>query len=182
MTMHPEVHAKAQAAVDAVVGQGRLPNFDDDIPYVDAVLREVLKWRPDDIYKGYHIPARSVVVANSWAILHDEATYGPNPGKFIPERWLTADGKINTSMREPSATWGFGRRVCPGKDMAQWSIWICAASVLSTFNVSKAVDENGVPIEPSGEYTSGLLCYPIPHKCDITPRSDAARAMVRPVA
>ncbi|KAJ7131168.1 cytochrome P450 [Mycena epipterygia] len=191
MTMYPEVQAKAQAAVDAVVGQGRLPNFDDSIPYVDAVLREVLRWRPvlplgiphavteDDIYKGYRIPARSVVVANSWAILHDEATYGPNTENFIPERWLTDDGKINTSMREPNAAWGFGRRVCPGKDMAQWSIWICATSILSTFNISKALGEKGIPIEPSGEYTSGLLCYPIPHKCDITPRSDAARAMIR---
>ncbi|KAJ7088955.1 cytochrome P450 [Mycena epipterygia] len=191
MTMHPEIQAKAQAAVDAVVGQGRLPNFDDSIPYVDAVVREVLRWRPivplgvahavteDDIYKGYNIPAGSVVVGNTWAILHNEATYGPNPDRFIPERWLTDDGKINTSMREPSAAFGFGRRVCPGKDMAQWSIWICVASILATLNINKALDEKGVPIEPSGEYTSGFLCYPMPHKCDIIPRSDAARVMIR---
>ncbi|KAJ7912393.1 cytochrome P450 [Mycena leptocephala] len=189
MTIYPEVQKKAQAAIDEVVGLGRLPDFEDDIPYMDAVVREVLRWRPvtpisvahavteDDVYKGYHIPAGAVVVGNAWAILHDEATYGPNTDEFIPERWLTDDGRINTAMRDPSAAFGFGRRICP--DMAQWSIWICTASILATFNISKSVDEKGVPIQPSGEYTSGLLCYPVPHSCDILPRSEAARALIR---
>jgi hypothetical protein len=44
-----------------------------------------------------------------------------------------------------------------GKDMAQWSVWISAASILATFDISKTIDEKGVPIEPSGEYTSGLI-------------------------
>jgi len=191
MTMYPEIQKKAQAAVDEVVGRDRLPDFQDDIPYIDAVVREVLRWRPvtplgvahavteDDIYKGYHIPAGAVVVGNSWAILHDEATYGPHTDQFIPERWLTENGKINSEMRDSSPAFGFGRRICPGRDMAQWSIWICAASILATFNISKSADEKGVSIEPSGEYTSGLTCYPIPHQCDILPRSEATRAMIR---
>lgn len=45
MTMYPGVQKKAQAAVDEVVGHGRLPDFQDDIPYIDAVVREVLRWR-----------------------------------------------------------------------------------------------------------------------------------------
>jgi cytochrome P450 len=45
MTMYPEVQKKAQAAVDEVVGRGRLPDFQDDIPYIDAVVHEVLRWR-----------------------------------------------------------------------------------------------------------------------------------------
>ncbi|KAJ7897649.1 cytochrome P450 [Mycena olivaceomarginata] len=191
MTMYPEVQKKAQAAIDGVVGSARLPDFQDDIPYIDAVLREVLRWLPvtplslphavteDDVYKGYHIPVGTVVVANAWAILHDETTYGPRTDEFIPERWLTEDGKINTEMRDASPAFGFGRRICPGRDMAQWSVWISVASILATFDISKSVDEKGVPIEPSGEYTSGLLCYPIPHQCDILPRSETARALIQ---
>ncbi|KAJ7510665.1 cytochrome P450, partial [Mycena galericulata] len=191
MTIYPEIQKKAQAAVDEVVGQGRLPDFDDSIPYVDALVREVLRWRPvlplsaphavteDDIYKGYHIPAGSVVVGNSWAVLHDEAIFGSNTKEFIPERWLTEDGEINTEMRDPGVTFGFGRRVCPGRDMAQWSIWICAASILATLDIKKSVNRQGIPIEPSGEYTSGLLIYPLPHKCEIVPRSEAARVLIR---
>ncbi|KAJ7648773.1 cytochrome P450, partial [Mycena polygramma] len=206
MVMYPEVQKKAQAAVDDVVGHGRLPDFEDDIPYVDAIVREVLRWRTvlplsmqfldslwyghdfspgaphavteDDVYKGYHIPAGAVVVGNSWAIFNEEETYGPNTDQFIPERWLTKDGFINTEMRDSSAAFGFGRRICPGRDMAQWSIWITVASLLATFNITKSLDDTGVPIEPSGEYTSGMLIYPVSHECDVLPRYEAARALV----
>ncbi|KAF7365937.1 Cytochrome p450 [Mycena venus] len=155
MTLYPEIQEKAQAAVDHAVGQGRLPDFNDSIPYLDAVLREVLRWRPvvplaiphavteDDVYNGYYIPRGAVVLGNSWAVLHDEAIYGSTAGEFIPERWLNKDGEINTAMREPSAAFGFGRRSCPGREMAQWSVWICAASILAAFTISKSVDEKG---------------------------------------
>ncbi|KAK7039665.1 cytochrome p450 [Favolaschia claudopus] len=191
MTIYPEVQRKAQAAIDEVVGRDRLPDFGDNIPYIDAVVHEILRWRPviplaiphavmeDDIYKGYHIPAGSVVVGNAWAILHDETTYGPDTDQFIPERWLTVDGKINEEMPDSSPAFGFGRRICPGRDMAQWSVWISAASILSVFNITKSLDKKGMPIEPSGEYTSGMLCYPLPHECDIIPRSSAAEEMIR---
>lgn len=35
MTLHPEVQRKAQAEIDAVIGNDRLPNFEDreDLPY-----------------------------------------------------------------------------------------------------------------------------------------------------
>ncbi|KAF8193905.1 cytochrome P450 [Mycena galopus ATCC 62051] len=191
MTLYPWVQRKAQAAVDEVVGRDRLPEFQDNIPYVDAVVREVLRWRPvlplgtvhavteDDTYKGFHIPAGSIIIPNTWAILNDEATYGPHTDQFIPERWLTKDGKINNEMRDSTPAFGFGRRICPGRDMAQWSVWICAASILAVFDIKKSVDEKGVPIEPSGEYTSGLLCYPIPHQCEILPRSEVAETMIQ---
>ncbi|KAF8143554.1 cytochrome P450 [Mycena galopus ATCC 62051] len=192
MTLHPKIQEKARAAVDHAVGKSRLPDFDDKIPYLDAVLREVLRWRPvvplaiphavseDDVYNDcYYIPRGAVVLGNSWAILHDEAIYGPKPDEFIPERWLNKDGEINTAMREPSAAFGFGRRSCPGREMAQWSVWICAASILATFNISKSVDENGVTLEPSGEYTSGMLCHPVPYSCEIVPRSTSVRDMIQ---
>lgn len=46
MVLFPEVQAKAQAELDAVVGSERLPCFDDRdrLPYVNAVWKEVLRW------------------------------------------------------------------------------------------------------------------------------------------
>lgn len=66
----PDVQKKAQHEIDGVVGRDRLPTYDDwdSLPYTEAILREVLRWRPvlplgvphrvtaDDIYKGYLIP------------------------------------------------------------------------------------------------------------------------------
>lgn len=73
MVTHPEIQAKAQAEIDRVVGVDRLPGFEDrqSLPYVDAIYREVLRWKPpdpmgiahraekDDTYKGYFIPEGS---------------------------------------------------------------------------------------------------------------------------
>ena len=48
MTLYPDVQRKAQAEIDQVVGNSRLPNFSDEgaLPYVQAVLKETLRWHP----------------------------------------------------------------------------------------------------------------------------------------
>ena len=48
MVLFPEVQAKAQAELDAVVGSERLPSFNDrdSLPYINAVWKEVLRWHP----------------------------------------------------------------------------------------------------------------------------------------
>ena len=48
MVLYPEVMRKAQAELDNIVGRGRVPAFGDqkDLPYVDALVKEVLRWRP----------------------------------------------------------------------------------------------------------------------------------------
>lgn len=80
MTMYPEVQARAQEEIDRVVGQDRLPNLGDreDLPYVEAVVKEVLRWYPvapmalphtsvqDDMCEGYSIPSGSMLLANVW--------------------------------------------------------------------------------------------------------------------
>ena len=46
MTIYPDILAKAQAEVDAVVGRERLPAFEDrgSLPYVNAICMELLRW------------------------------------------------------------------------------------------------------------------------------------------
>ncbi len=46
MVLFPEVQAKAQAEIDAVVGNNRLPSFDDRerLPYINALVLEVSRW------------------------------------------------------------------------------------------------------------------------------------------
>jgi len=48
MSLHPEVQRKAQNEIDIVVGNHRLPTFDDvpSLPYVQALLLEVMRWHP----------------------------------------------------------------------------------------------------------------------------------------
>jgi len=48
MVLYPDVMRKAQHEIDVVVGSGRLPTFADtlNLPYVRAIVMEVLRWRP----------------------------------------------------------------------------------------------------------------------------------------
>ena len=48
MLAYPDTQARAQAELDAVVGRARLPTFADyhSLPYIRAMVKEVLRWRP----------------------------------------------------------------------------------------------------------------------------------------
>ncbi|KAF8799127.1 cytochrome P450 [Phlegmacium glaucopus] len=194
MVCFPEIQMKAQAELDRVVS-GRLPDFDDmeDLPYLSALVKEVLRWQPvtpygvphrtteDDVYEGYHIPKGSIVIYNSWAMLHNEAEY-PDPSAFKPERFLK-DGQLDPNIRDPAAiAFGFGRRICPGSHIAFATLWLTAASVLATLQLSKPVDKDGRVIEPSREYRANAGHQPVPFECIIKPRSKTAEGLIRSAA
>ena len=48
MTLFPDIQKRAQAEIDIVVGDGRLPSFEDRerLSFVEAIVKEVLRWRP----------------------------------------------------------------------------------------------------------------------------------------
>ncbi|OAX36487.1 cytochrome P450 [Rhizopogon vinicolor AM-OR11-026] len=167
MVLHPEVQAKAQADIDRVVGKDRLPDFNDRpaLPYVEAILRETLRWHPvlpmgvphstttSDIYNGYFIPEGVMVIANTWAMTHDAQKY-PNPDEFKPERFLHEDGSL-TSDTMPLG-FGWGRRICVGQHLADAALWIMITSFLATFSVHKVLDENGEEIPVVPKFSTGI--------------------------
>jgi cytochrome P450 len=94
----------------------------------------------------------------SRAILNDENKYGPDVATFNPERFLK-DGELNPEVRYPDAAFGYGRRICPGRHLAGDSMFITFASVLATFDISRAVDENGNVITPTLFYSTGIIRF-----------------------
>ncbi|KAI0745142.1 cytochrome P450 [Earliella scabrosa] len=194
MASHPEVQARAQAELEAVIGPHRLPTYDDwpDLPYVSAVLKECLRWRPvvplslthlsvhEDEYRGYRIPARTAIVNSPWAYARDPKIYH-DPETFNPERFLK-DGKIDRNVRDPSTiVFGYGRRICPGRFFAEAAVFITISSVLHTFSISPPLDESGKPIDivKAVKMSFGVISYPEPFKCVIQPRSAEAEALIR---
>ncbi|KAI0827782.1 cytochrome P450 [Trametes gibbosa] len=185
MILHPEVQVRAQAEIDRVVGTERLPDFTDRerLPYVTAVMKEVFRWHPaapvgiphrlreDDFYKGFHIPRGAIVVGNIWSLTHDPVKY-PDPFVFKPERYLREeDGTFDCSTNDPSRyTFGFGRRVCPGRFLAEDSMWLTVAQMLSVYSIA---NPEGCPM-PKLEFLPGAVSGPVPFKCEIRPRSKAA--------
>ncbi|KAF9889863.1 hypothetical protein FE257_006953 [Aspergillus nanangensis] len=153
MTLYPEAQRKAQAEIDRVVGHDRLPGFKDrpNLSYNNALIKEILRWHPvspialphlsmeDDMCDGYFIPKGSSVLPNIWAFTHDPDVY-PDPMQFKPERFIESDSHI-PEYDPYMLAFGFGRRTCPGRVLADASVYLNVTQSLAVFNISKSIED-----------------------------------------
>ncbi|PVH83171.1 putative cytochrome P450 [Cadophora sp. DSE1049] len=186
----------AQAEIDKVVGQHRSPTFADqaNLPYIDALIKEILRWRPAaafgvphatseaDVYNGYRIPKGTVVWPAAWG-LNQNAEYFPSPNTFAPERYLPVydprfDSKIAAKPFPPGchphASFGFGRRACAGADLATSSLFIVLAKLLWAFDVKPAERE----VYDVDAYEGGMILRPKPFKCEFAVRDEERRGVL----
>ncbi|EEB92322.1 hypothetical protein MPER_09189 [Moniliophthora perniciosa FA553] len=161
MVCNPDVQVKAQRELDVVVGSDRLPDYEDlsSLPYVRAVVHEVLRWQPvtplgplrcttdHDVYRGYHIPKGCTVVANVWFAFRFS---------LVPMLHRNSPGLK-----------------CPGEHIAMNTLYIGVASVLHAFHIKKAVDEQGNEVTPTQEYLSMFQNRPAEFPCVVKVRSRA---------
>jgi hypothetical protein len=91
------------------------------------------------------------------AILHNPHDY-PKPETFNPSRYLTSDGVLNPSIRDPrTACFGFGRRICPGRYIADASLFAILSTLLATIDIVRARDGSGKEIVPKVDMTSEII-------------------------
>ncbi|EJD42046.1 cytochrome P450 [Auricularia subglabra TFB-10046 SS5] len=219
MVRSPDIQRKAQAELDRVLPVDRLPSLADRsaqrLPYLEAVLRETYRKYPpvplgiphqstqEEVYDGMRLPRGAVLIANAWAMLHDEhisktgkhshqkrpllsqseaalralralKLMYPEPEVFRPERFLTA-GALDKDVMDPrAAVFGFGRRICPGRHFADAEIWLMMATLLHAFDILPAKDG----IYPAEKLKGGIVVAPMEFECRIVPRSAAKRALV----
>ncbi|KAG2051170.1 cytochrome P450, partial [Suillus hirtellus] len=179
MMLHPDVQSCVRAEIDQAVGHDSIPCLDDraSLPYLDAILREVLRWNPiaplgiahvtsnDDVYDGYFIPKgsklyeSSIVRALSW----DEDIF-PDASHFNPSCHLTIDGKLKNTVVNHFA-FGHGRHICPGCWFAENGLWSAGAAILAVLCIDHAKDSNGHRIEVKPEFTAGVVIHPEPFHC-----------------
>lgn len=82
MILYPKVQQAAKEEIDKVIGNDRLPSFNDrdSLPYLEAVCKESFRWHTlapmglphvsteDDIIGGYLIPKGAMIVSNVWCV------------------------------------------------------------------------------------------------------------------
>ncbi|KAI6108178.1 cytochrome P450 [Pisolithus sp. B1] len=169
MILNPKIQDKVHEELDAVVGKGVLPTFEDRerLPYMQAVLYEVMRWHPvlplgvprattaSDIVEGYYIPKGTLVIFNIWGMVNKEYC---DPELFDPTRHLTEDGRLRPHAKQDNSKYfGFGKRICPGRFFASESLWAAAAVLLSAFRFEKAKDAFGKEIEVGPIFRHGVV-------------------------
>ncbi|KAH9070779.1 cytochrome P450 [Lactarius deliciosus] len=189
MIAHPEVQKRAHIELDTVVGRSRTPTFSDapNLPYIHAIVKEVLRWRPalpfslphstteDDWYNGMFIPKGTLCLTNLMQC-HRDSYYGDEAAKFRPERFLGANGEIlpgpAETREEGHSTYGFGKRACMGKHIANDALFIYIATSLwaLTFEPARDKDGNEVSFDADVFVDGGMTLKPAPYGCKITPR------------
>ncbi|XP_006456136.1 hypothetical protein AGABI2DRAFT_227934 [Agaricus bisporus var. bisporus H97] len=192
MLLYPEVLRKAREELDRVIGRGRLPDFTDrdTLPYITAIAKETLRWNPvaplglphmateNDVFRGYFIPAGTLIMGNTWTILHDPGNF-PDPMRFNPERFMNKPDGQQFSPNDPLSTaFGYGRRICPGRFVAEGQLWITVASILAAFDINPGRDRNGNIVKPEAKFSSGMICHPLPFGYSIMPRDEIAKKLI----
>lgn len=187
MVMFPDVQAKAQREIDIVVGSSRLPELQDEdhLPYVSAVVKEALRWFPitpmgvphandEEIeYADFTIPRGSTIMPATWWFQNDPQVYA-NPSAFEPERFMAPRNEP-----DPAQTiFGHGLRVCPGRFLAEMSLFLTLSRVLAVLDVRKAVDKSGRPVDAKLRFQPGTISRPAEFPCDIAVRSPSHAKLV----
>ncbi|KAJ8119435.1 hypothetical protein ONZ43_g3610 [Nemania bipapillata] len=194
---NPDARVKARREMEDVVGVDengdllRLPTFDDRprLKYLENVLHETTRWQPlsplgvphatlaDDEYKGYRIPAGSVVYPNVRAMSRDERHYS-SPEEFCPERYdpVTQGGRGEPL---PNGPFGFGRRACPGEHLAMSGVYIMISTLLATMHIQCPKDHHGNDIKPNVEFSDGLSGVPEKFECSVVPQSRRMKELLR---
>ncbi|KAI6042971.1 cytochrome P450 [Pisolithus marmoratus] len=168
MTLYPDVQDRVHAELDTVVERGALPTFADRprLPYLQAVLYEVMRWNPpaplglphvtsaSDIYEGYYIPEGALLFFNR--AMKDDG-YN-NPERFDPTRHLTSDGRLSPQAKQNNSIFfGFGKRLCPGRFFADHALWAATAVMLSSVKFGRAKDLSGKYMDVEPVFSSGLV-------------------------
>ncbi|CAG8214192.1 unnamed protein product [Penicillium olsonii] len=199
MCHFPEWQKKMQDEIDEQVGD-RMPEFSDmpNLPTVRAVIKEVLRWRPvtaggfphqltkDDEYDGFFFKKGTIFHPNQWAIHRDPVSY-PDPDNFRPDRWL--DPKFPTTYKEPLSKFpslqnfscfGFGRRICPGQNIAERSLYILTARIAWSGSIFKVKGPDGKELPlPLYDYTKGFNTQPEHFDFDMVVRSQDRHEFIK---
>ena len=181
---YPDKMEHARREIEAVCGDAlRLPSLNDlpQMPYMCAMVKEVLRWRPtvpllpqrvlvEDLeFEGYRFPAGTEFLVNSISVCNNGHE---RPEKFEPERWLkgTADaGGVAQDL------WQFafsaGMRSCVGYKLAQKELFVSFSRLLYCFD-----------FVPAGEFKdTELNAFDVgePFPVDVRIRSEAYERLVR---
>ncbi|NXP17131.1 CP2J2 protein, partial [Scytalopus superciliaris] len=175
MASYPEIQARVQAEIDAVIGQARQAVLEDrnNMPYTNAVIHEVQRKAnivplnmprvaaKDTTVDGFFIPKGTVLSTNMTSVMFDKNEW-ETPDNFNPGHFLK-DGKF--WKRESFVAFSLGKRACLGELLARSELFLFFTSLLQKFTFQPPPDTT-LSLQP----LMGITMAPQPYKICAVPR------------
>ncbi|KAF1729575.1 Phenylacetate 2-hydroxylase [Beauveria bassiana] len=158
---------------------------EEKIPYINAIVKEAGRYYTvssmslprktvtEVNWNGAIIPAKTMILINAQAGNHDVNHFGPDAGRFDPERWLKSLDPPNEADAHGLAhlSFGTGSRACSGQFIASRMLYSALVRLLASY---KMVASEECP--PNTDYVdynqckTALVAIPREFKVKLIPR------------
>jgi cytochrome P450 len=138
----------------------------NELKYLKLVVKETLRLHPPSPLllprecgqaceiDGYHIPAKSKVMVNAWAIGRDPK-YWSEPERFYPERFVDSSIDYKGTNFE-YIPFGAGRRICPGSTFGLISVELTLALLLYHFDWKLPNEMKGEDLDMAEQFGANV--------------------------
>ncbi|XP_023545010.1 cytochrome P450 CYP736A12-like [Cucurbita pepo subsp. pepo] len=175
---HPHVMKKVQDELEKVVGLNRMVEETDlcHLTYLEMVVKEVLRLHPpgplivpheavkDCTVNNFHIPKKSRIIINVWAIGRNPSAW-TDAEKFFPERFIGSQVDVKGKDFQ-LLPFGSGRRGCPGMQVGLVTVHLILAELVHCFDWK--LPNGMLPVDLDMTEAFGLSC-PIAQDIMVTP-------------
>ncbi|XP_077984967.1 steroid 17-alpha-hydroxylase/17,20 lyase-like [Glandiceps talaboti] len=182
LCLHPEVQKKLHRELDEVVGPDRKPVYSDreHLPFLQSAIYENMRLYSveplaimhrtirDTTVDGYQIPSDTYVIANLWAIDHDDGVF-EDPHSFKADRFINPNTGCCMAYKEMNfAPFGLGQRACLGEAIGRIEYFLIAANLMHEFSFSFPTGQE----KPRANF--GMTTFPEPFEILVKKRSKEA--------
>ncbi|CAJ0968258.1 unnamed protein product [Ranitomeya imitator] len=152
---YPNIAEKVYNEIENVIGH-RPPNYEDrfNMPYTEAFIFEVQRFGDGTMFT-------SVLTG-----VHNDMTEFNNPEIFDPKNFLDENGKLK--KKESLMPFSAGKRICPGKSLADMELFIFLITLLQNFTIKSPVPPEKISVASMG---SGLGHFPPSFEICLIPRN-----------
>ncbi|XP_073405344.1 cytochrome P450 2F2-like isoform X2 [Dendrobates tinctorius] len=175
---YPSIAEKVYNEIENVIGQ-RPPSYEDrfNMPYTEAFIFEVQRFgdvvplalphelTTDTEIRNYKFRKGTVFISVLTGV-HNDMTEFNNPEIFDPKNFLDENGKLK--KKESLMPFSIGKRICPGKSLADMELFIFLITLLQNFMIKSPVPPEKISVASVG---SGLGHIPPSFEICLLPRT-----------